>query len=434
MKPDVIVIGAGLAGLCCARRLQEHGLAPLVLEGSDGVGGRVRTDRVDGFLLDRGFQVLLTAYPTARATLDYTALDLRPFHPGALVRWGERFHRVADPWRHPLEALGTVLGPVGSLADKLRVAALRHHVLRGSLSDIFRRPERTTIAALREIRFSDSMIDRFFRPFLGGVFLDPHLETSSHMFEFVFRMFASGEVVLPARGMGAIPEQIAAGLPAESVRTGAAVATLAPDGVRLQSRECLSADAVVVATEGSEAARLLGGRWTRGWNATTCVYFAADTSPVDEPILVLNGQGSGPVSTLCVPSVVAPGYAPAGATLVSASIPGDAPENGPALVDSVRDQLAGWFGAGVQRWRHLRTYRIPHAQPGQAPPVLAQLERPVRVRDNLYACGDHLDTSSIEGAMRSGQRAADELAYDLKQSRTGKELPNGSRRQQVRGR
>ena len=418
MKPDVIVIGAGLAGLCCARRLQEHGLAPLVLDGSDGVGGRVRTDRVDGFLLDRGFQVLLTAYPTARATLDYTALDLRPFHPGALVRWGERFHRVADPWRHPLEAFGTVFGPVGSLADKLRVAALRRHVLRGSLREIFQRPERTTIAALREMGFSDSMVDRFFRPFLGGVLLDPRLETSSHMFEFVFRMFASGDVVLPAWGMGAIPQQLAAGLPAEAVRTGAAVATLAADGVRLQSGECLSAGAVVVATDGSEAGRLLGGQWARGWNATTCVYFAADTSPVDEPILVLNGEGSGPASNLCVPSVVAPSYAPAGAALISVNIPGDVREHESALVDAVRDQLAGWFGAGVNRWRHLRTYRIPHAQPGQAPPVLAQLERPVRVRDNLYACGDHLDTSSIEGAMRSGQRAADAVAYDLERNET----------------
>jgi len=418
MKPDVLVIGAGLAGLCCSRRLRERGLTPLVLEASDGVGGRVRTDSVDGFLLDRGFQVLLTAYPTARATLDYAALDLRPFHPGALVRRGGRFHRVADPWRHPLEAVGSVLGPIGSLADKLRVASLRRRVLRGSLSEIFQRPERTTIAALREMGFSDAMVDSFFRPFLGGVFLDPQLETSSRMFEFVFRMFASGDAVLPAAGMGAIPQQLAAGLPADSVRTGAAVATLEADGVRLQSGERLSADAVVVATDGSEAARLVGAPWTRKWNGTTCVYFAADTPPIDEPILVLDGEGCGPVSNLCVPSVVAPDYAPAGAALISANIPGDATENGPALVESVRDQLGGWFGAGVHRWQHLRTYRIAHAQPGQAPPVLAQLERPVRLRANLYACGDHLDTSSIEGAMRSGQRAADAVAYDRERSAT----------------
>lgn len=419
MKPDVIVIGAGLAGLCCARRLQQHGLTPLVLEGSDGIGGRVRTDLVDGFLLDRGFQVLLTAYPTARATLDYAALELRPFHPGALVRWDEGFHRVADPWRHPFEALQTVFGPVGSLADKMRVARLRRRVLRDSLSEIFQRPERTTIAALRESGFSDLMIDRFFRPFLGGVLLDPNLHTSSHMFEFVFRMFASGDVVLPARGMGAIPQQLAAGLPAESVRTDAAVATLvAADGVQLRSGECLSADAVVVATDGSEASRLLGGQWQRGWNATTCVYFAADMPPVDEPILVLNGEGSGPASNLCVPSNVAPSYAPAGAALISVNIPGGVREQESALVDGVRDQLAGWFGAGVHRWRHLRTYRIAHAQPGQAPPVLAQLERPVRVKDKLYACGDHLDTSSIEGAMRSGQRAADAVALDLERNAT----------------
>jgi hypothetical protein len=140
-------------------------------------------------------------------------LSLWYLHPGALIRWDGRFHQIADPWRHPLEAVGSVLGPIGNLTDKLRVAALRRHMPRGSPSETFQRPERTTISALREMGFSDSMIDRFFRPFLGGVFLDPHLKTSSHMFELVFQMFASGDAVLPARGMGAIPQEIAAKLP-----------------------------------------------------------------------------------------------------------------------------------------------------------------------------------------------------------------------------
>jgi phytoene dehydrogenase-like protein len=201
----VLVVGAGLAGLCCAERLADHGLAPLVLEAAEDVGGRVRTDEVEGCLLDRGFQVLLTAYPTAREVLDYQALHLQPFEPGALVRCGGRFHRVADPWRRPFAALQGVFGPIGSLSDKLRVAALRRRVLQGAVRDLFERPERTTMAALREAGFSTAMIDRFFRPFLGGVFLDTKLETSSRMFEFVFRMFASGDVAIPARGMQAIP-------------------------------------------------------------------------------------------------------------------------------------------------------------------------------------------------------------------------------------
>lgn len=409
INPDVVVVGAGLAGLSCARRLHEHGIAPLVIEAADAIGGRVRTDRVDGFLLDRGFQVLLTAYPTARATLDYAALGLCPFEPGALVRWRGRFHRVADPWRSPFAALGSVLAPIGTLTDKLRVAALRRDVRRVAPADLFARPDRSTIVALRDRGFSDAMIERFFRPFLGGVFLDPDLETSSRMFEFVFRMFGDGDAALPSGGMGEIPRQIAAALPPESIRTETAVAGVDAAGIRLRSGERLDARAVVVATDGSEAARLLGTQWARPWNSTTCVYFAAETTPVDEPILVLDGEGSGPASNLCVPSVVAQGYAPPGAALISANVPGDVRGSESALVDAVRSQLAGWFGADVKRWQHLRTYSIPHAQPSQAPGVLAQRERPVRAGGNLYVCGDHLDTSSIEGAMRSGQRAADAI-------------------------
>lgn len=166
---DVIVVGAGLAGLCCARRLAARGVSTVVLEASDGVGGRVRSDEVLGFRLDRGFQVLLTAYPDARAVLDYAALDLRAFYPGALVRFGGRFHCVADPWRNPFDGVAGALSPIGSFADKLRVARLRRRACGGSLADLFARPETTSERALRGLGFTEAMIDRFFRPFLGGV-------------------------------------------------------------------------------------------------------------------------------------------------------------------------------------------------------------------------------------------------------------------------
>ena len=190
---DVLIIGAGLSGLSCARHLHEGGVPFQLLEAADGVGGRVRTDEVEGFRLDRGFQVLLTAYPETQAALDYEALDLKPFYEGALVRTGGRFHRVADPLRRPLGAPATLLAPVGSIADKLRVAWLRWSVRRGSISDLLRRPETTTLDALRRRwGFSDRIVDAFFRPFLGGILLDRDLEASSRMFEFVFRMFSEG--------------------------------------------------------------------------------------------------------------------------------------------------------------------------------------------------------------------------------------------------
>ena len=407
-RPDVVVVGAGLAGLACALHLHEAGARVRVLEASDGVGGRVRTDVVDGFRLDRGFQVLLTAYPETRRVLDYEALDLRPFLPGALVRRSGHFHELCDPWRRPDRAWRALTAGVGTLADRLRMARLRARAGRGSLDELFRRKETSAAERLHAEGFSAEMIEAFFHPFFGGILLDRSLSTSSRMLEFVFRMMAEGEVAVPASGMQAIPEQMAARLPEGTVRLGARVAAVSPGEARLDSGETVAADAVVVATEGPEAARLTGLP-APGSLPVTCLYFAAEKAPLAEPILVLDGDGLGPVNNLCVPSQVAPSCAPAGAALVSASVvggaAGDAVEK--AQEGAVRRQLEGWFGADVRRWRHLRTYHIRHAQPEQRPGVLEPVERPVRLESGLFVCGDHRDTASIHGAMLSGRRAAE---------------------------
>jgi phytoene dehydrogenase-like protein len=206
---DVVVIGAGLAGLCCARRLAEAGVSFQIVEGSDGIGGRVRTDEVDGFLLDRGFQVLLTAYPEARRLLDYSRLDLKPFSPGALSWFAGRMNRLVDPWRTPGMWLEGLRSDFGTLGDKLRMARLRSRVQRSSIEEIFRRPDRATKDTLKNEGFGQEIIHRFFRPFLGGILLDGELKTSSRMFEFVFKMLSEGDTSVPASGMRAIPMQLA---------------------------------------------------------------------------------------------------------------------------------------------------------------------------------------------------------------------------------
>lgn len=411
---DVVIVGGGLAGICCARELHRRGISFLLLERSDDFGGRVRTDTVDGFRLDRGFQVLLTAYPEARRELDYDALELVPYYPGSLIFFGGRMYRVADPWRRPIDALRSVTSPIGTLRDKMCVAAFRRRVRRGDVEALFDKPETTALEALRKQGFSDLMIERFFRPFFGGVFLDPMLETSSRMLDFVFRMFATGDSAVPVGGMGAIARQLTATLPDGSLRTGVEVTAVRADGVTLRSGDEIPARAVVVATDGLRAKNWVPDAVSES-RAVTCMYFAATEPPVDEPVLVLDGDGDGPVNNLSVPSRLDPSLAPPGQSLISATVLSH-PERRPAprseedLELAVRAQLRGWFGGGVDAWRRLAVYHIAHAQPKISE---ARWSREPRTENGLYTCGDHLSNASIQAAMLSGRLAGEAVAGDL---------------------
>jgi phytoene dehydrogenase-like protein len=249
----------------------------------------------------------------------------------------------------------------------------------------------------------------FFCPFLGGVFLDRELHTSSRMFDFVFRMFASGDVALPSDGMGAMARQIADNLPNGTVQTGATVESVSANSIQLAGGDQLHGKAVVVACEAPAAAKLLGDDPPSTVQAVNCLYFAAEQPPIKEPILVLNGDGRGPINNLCVPSQVTPTYAPANQSLISVTVLDQSTEDGSNLENQVRDQLGEWFGNVVAQWRHLRTYRIPFALPNQAPPALSPVEKPAKRSDGVFICGDYLDTASIQGAMASGRRAASQI-------------------------
>jgi phytoene dehydrogenase-like protein len=410
MTPETLIIGAGLAGLCCARRLQKAGRNFTLVEAADQVGGRIRTDSVEGFRLDRGFQVLQTAYPEAQDQLDYSRLQLRSFEPGALIRWQGRWHRLSDPWRRPLQGLRSLFSPIGSFRDKLRVAKLRARVQRGNWHDLFSQPETTTLVALQQAGFSEAMIERFFRPFLGGIFLERELRTSSRMFHFVFRMFAEGLAALPEMGMQAIPGQLVEALPPERIRLNSPVRGIDGHRVTLTSGEVLSASTIVLATDGPSAARLLNEPGIATPGESVCsVHFACEAPPIREAILLLNAEGHGPVNNLCFPSLVAPSYAPAGQHLVCASVLGNPVEPDEQLVQSVREQLTDWFGPTVTAWRYLRTDRIRYALPQQWPGEPAPGERPLKLREGLFLCGDFREQGSIHGAMLSGRRAAEAI-------------------------
>ncbi|MFN0132283.1 MAG: NAD(P)/FAD-dependent oxidoreductase [Phycisphaerales bacterium] len=412
-KP-VVIVGAGLAGLACARRLRREGVPILVLEASDGLGGRVRTDRVEAeggaYLIDRGFQVYLTAYPEGRRVLRIPALELRSFVPGAMVRFEGRFWRIADPLRTPLALLGMLRSPLMTARDAPALALLDASLRLSSEARCWNTREQTTEEFLRGCGISVRAIERIFRPFFGGVFLDRSLKTSARKFRATYRMFARGRAALPAAGMQAIPGQLACTLDPSALRTGQVVSSISPGEVTLASGDIVGASAIVVAADGGAAAKLLPGVLSPGWKATATLSFAAETAPSREPILYLDGDGSGPANHVAVISNVQPQYAPPGRSLISASVvaPHDGSPNDPTLEQRVRSQLREWFGVSVDDWRHVRTDFIEHALPSEDAPALAMPRRSVTTKaDRVFVAGDHVDNASINGALESGRRAAE---------------------------
>jgi len=371
---------------------------------------------VEGFRLDRGFQVLLTAYPELDRQLDVAELNLRTFDPGAAIWTGSRIVRLADPRRVPLLALSSARAPVGGVGDKARLLRLVWRVLRSDPKALLREPDATTLEALQAEHFSATMIETFFRPLFGGIQLDMSLGTSRRMFDTILRCLVVGESAVPAHGMQAIPDQLSAGLPPGVLMTRSPVVQVAPGLVHTQAGATIAAQAVVVACEGPVAARLLEMPVV-GSKPATCVWFAAPSPPTRDKLIVLDGTGHGPAANVAIMSNVAPEYAAAAShrdtaprdrALIAAACPGVLePDAEPA----VRDQLTSWWGPQVQQWRHLRTDAIAHGQPDQPPPLHPR--QPVSLGEGLFVCGDHRDTASIQGALYSGRRCGEAVVAAL---------------------
>lgn len=423
-KTGVIIIGAGLAGLAAATHLNSQNIPFVLLESSNAVGGRVRTDIVDGFLLDRGFQIFITAYPEAQKLLNYQSLNLQKFYSGAKIFYNGQFHTVADPLRHFFDSAKSLTNPIGSVFDKLLIGTTRIGVLTKSDEQILTAEEIPTIDLLKKLGFSDSIIGRFFRPFFGGIFFDPELETTSRLFDFIFKCLALGENTLPAKGISAIPEQLAARLPSDSILLNTKAVSVDfddsnPPRVRLQNGDVLSSElGVIVAVEETALVKLLPGKknpvFKKPVRSTVCLYFTAnpDEIPVRDPVLFLNGSGQGIVNNMFFVTNVAPSYAPPNKALISVSLIGlyeDVSED--ELVLKVIEELSGWFGDKmVKEWKHLRTYRIEYAQPNQCPPT--NLKKNPTIEPGLYLCGDYLTSATFDGALVSGRRAAESLLND----------------------
>lgn len=427
---SLLIVGAGLAGLVCARRLQEQSVPVTLLESSDDVGGRVRSDRLDGFVLDRGFQVLFDAYPAVRRNLDLDALDLQPFEPGAIICHDGRRSVLTDPLRDRRLADIVAAGLTSAipLADKLRTMRLALWLsLTGGGSDQNVEPDtQTTLQFLRAEGFGGEIIDRFFRPFFGGIFLERELATTAAAFRFYFRMLATGRTTVPAAGMGAISAQLAAPLKAAGqVRCNAPVVELLRDGarivgVRLADGSDLRAGAVVLAVDAPAAARLAGVPVPLGARQEIAIYFAGSAPLYDSRKILLNAAPDAFVNNAQLISNAAPAYAPAGRHLLGAVVLG-MPEmdDRAVIVAAMRDlrrMLAGDQAAldALATYYPLRVYRIRYAQFPQLPGVYGRLPSSRATETGLYAAAEWTESSSINGALAAGERCAAAILEDLR--------------------
>jgi phytoene dehydrogenase-like protein len=406
-RHDVVIVGAGLAGLTAAGDLRRAGLDVLVLERGDAVGGRVRTDLVDGMLLDRGFQLLNPAYPRVPRDLDLQALELCRFQAGAAVSYRGRQVVVADPRRSPRDVLATLGMPFGSWRDKLAFARWALEIGYRPARRIKDRPDGRFVDELDRRGLSGPIVDNLLRPFLSGVLADDELTTSRRLVELIVRSFIRATPGLPRRGMRAIPEQLAARLPADAVRLNTAVIVIDGTGVVTDAGR-IDGAAVIVATEAPAAARLLHREFS-AMRALTTFYHVAGESPADRPLLHLDAERRGPVLNTAVLTDVAPDYAP-GRVLIASTVLGA--DDSAATEREVRRHAGLIYGRDSSGWQHLASYPIRDALPDT--PGGSPLRRPVRLGDRRYVAGDHRDTPSIQGALVSGHRAAAAVLDDLR--------------------
>jgi phytoene dehydrogenase-like protein len=404
-RAEVVVVGAGLAGLSAATRLIDGGCDVQVLEAGGHAGGRLASERIDGFVVDRGFQVLNTGYPRA-ADLDLDALRLGWFERGAVIRVDGRAHRVVDPRQRPGQVVGTATAPIGSLRDKAALAAFSLRAGYAPVARLLAAPERTAEQALRSAGVGDTALNRFFRPFLAGVLLEVELATSSRYLDLLWRSFVRGSIGLPAEGMQAVGAQLAGRLGPGRLHLNTAVRAVSPGSV-VTDAGTWTADAVVVATDPATATALLPAVEASAPRQVTTHFHVLPESPWSSPLIVLGRPGGRLVNTVVV-SDAQPRYSPDRRALVASST------LQPIREVEVRDEIAAAHDVAPDDLEHLTSVTVPGAQPAAVPPL--RLRRPVDLGDGLYVCGDHRDTPSIQGAMASGARAGRAVLRALRPS------------------
>ncbi|MGW6894547.1 NAD(P)/FAD-dependent oxidoreductase [Streptomyces sp. PAN_FS17] len=437
-QADVVIVGAGVAGLSAAHRLTSAGVTTAVLEAAPYPGGRMSTEKVDGFRLDRIGQLLSTSYPELRLTPGLDALALRPFAPGVLLHSDGRRQRAgavpsamgarrARGALHAVRALASAPrtgaarspgqssvprvragAPLGSAVDQARLGAALARLASSPVERLLARPELPAGRALAERGVPARTVDGFLRPLLAALLCDPELTTSSRCADLALRAFASGRLCVPEGGAEALPELLARSLPPGTVHTGVRVTSIATTSVTTAEHGEIRCRAVLLATDARTAAELLPGLRVPDFHPVTVVHHTTEEPPTTGASLLLDADRGGPVAHTALISQVDATRAPAGRALISSTVLGTPP---PDIDTAVRMHLSRLYGTSTARWETLAVHHTPEAVPAMRPPH--DLRRPVRLLAGLYVCGDHRDTSTVQGALHSAHRAAAAILADL---------------------
>ncbi len=396
MDTEVAIVGGGLAGLRCAQVLSSRGVGVRIYEASDRVGGRVASDRVDGFTIDRGFQLLNTAYPALRRSVDLSALDLCAFDRGVRLEQVDNRRLLLDPRQGLLSGPRTLRNLPGTFREQLHLGRALAKLAFGA-SPHLPNPELPTAQWFAESGFSGPLVDEVLQPFLAGVTLDPSLSGSSTVTALILRSLLRGRAAVPAQGMGALPERMAKDLPPGTVLLDCRVETMSRTSLST-TQGAVNATIVVLAADGPRATQLVPQLGSSEMNAVTTWWHALPESPASK-VVCLDLERS-PITNTVAMSAAAP-YAPRNRGLVASSAPGTRADS--ATDAAVRKAVARCWDVTEREVELIATSVIPHALPRM--PVPLNLTPPLDI-SGIFIAGDHRATASIQGALASGERAA----------------------------
>jgi protoporphyrinogen oxidase len=404
----ITIIGAGISGLIAAIELEKRGFHPIIIEATDRVGGRVKTDVIDGFQLDHGFQVLLEAYPKARKYLNYRTLDLQELIPGAVIYKNGKTTLIGDPLRDFSLLVPTILANVGSIKDKLAIFKLNLALKKKSLKAIFEAEQLSTLQYLKNKGFSDRIIQNFFKPFFTGIFLETDLQTSSAMFEFTYKMFGEGLAVIPKEGIQAIPNQLKSQLTSTEFRFNTKVKTVEEGRIIMEDYSILASDIIIIATDASKMVTL---EKPIGWKSCDTLYFEVEQNTLKKPIIGLLADHDALINNIFYTTGIANNNT-SQAEVLSVTIVKKHNLDQTDLINRVETELKK--SCGIITKRFIKRYTIKKALPDIKHVDNQGSDAKFTFSETIYLAGDTQLNGSLNAAMTSGELVAKLIAERFK--------------------